>query len=95
MRTLTLAMATPLALAACSTIPRPLVPDTPEGPASYICYSSWTSTPAEVRATAERQCGHWGLRVTGVIGQEWAPFRCGLGTPMVAAFRCGGEFSHP
>ena len=95
MRTLTLATAATLVLAGCSTVPRPLVPDTPEGPASYVCYSSWSSTPAQVRAAAERQCGHWGLQVAGVIGQEWAPFRCGLATPMVAAFRCGGGYPRP
>lgn len=79
-----------MALAGCSTTPRPLVPDTTQGPASYVCYSSMVSTPDEVRAIAERQCGRWGLPVSGVIGQSFAPFRCGVLTPTVAAFQCGG-----
>lgn len=78
------------ALAACSTTPRPLVPDTSQGPASYVCYSSMTSTPEEIRAVAERQCGRWGYSVSAVIGQSWSPMKCGLLTPTVAAFQCGG-----
>ncbi len=79
-----------LALSACSTTPRPLVPDTTQGPASYVCYSSLVSSPDEVRAIAERQCGRWGMPVSGVIGQSFSPFRCGVLTPTVAAFQCGG-----
>lgn len=77
-----------LTLGACSTAPRPLVPDSPEGPASYVCYNSITGSPQEVRSIAERQCSRWGMVVKGLIGQEWAPARCGLLTPMVAGFRC-------
>jgi hypothetical protein len=89
MRSLAWAAAAVSALAACTMEPRPLVPDTPEGPASYICYSPVATTPEEVRALAERQCRHFGLMVTGLLGQEWVPFRCGALTPSVAAFRCG------
>jgi hypothetical protein len=86
-----------LALAGCSTTPRPLVPDTASGPASYVCYSSALSTPDEVRAIAARQCGRWGLSVSGLIGQDFTPLRCGLLTPTVAAFQCssgGGYYSY-
>lgn len=76
-------------LAGCSTTPRPLVPDTAQGPASYVCYSSLTSTPDEVRAIAERQCAKSNLSVSSLIGQGWTPLRCGLLTPSVAAFQCG------
>ncbi|MDA8230980.1 MAG: hypothetical protein M0006_06555 [Magnetospirillum sp.] len=58
-------------------------------PASYICYSPFTSTPQEVRSLADRQCGFSGLAVVGLIGQEFTPLRCGLLTPTVAGFRCG------
>lgn len=78
-----------LALAGCSTTPRPLVPDTAQGPASYVCYSTLTSTPDEVRAIAERQCAKSNLGVSGLIGQSWVPLRCGVLTPNVAAFQCG------
>lgn len=84
-----LAAAAILALAGCSTTPRPLVPDTVQGPASYVCYTSSTTTPDEVRAIAERQCHRAGMSVVGLIGQGWTPFRCGLLTPNVAAFQCG------
>ncbi|MBC7908663.1 MAG: hypothetical protein H7Y60_18195 [Rhodospirillaceae bacterium] len=83
------AAAAMLSLAACSTTPRPLVPDTAQGPASYVCYSSLTSTPEEVRAIAERQCAKSNLGVGSLIGQSWTPLRCGLLTPSVAAFQCG------
>lgn len=78
-----------LALAGCSTDPRPLVPDTAQGPASYVCYNSAASTPDDVRAIAERQCSKVGLGVAGLIGQSFTPFRCGVLTPSVAAFQCG------
>lgn len=84
-----LVVATTLALAGCTTAPRPLVPDTVQGPASYVCYNSATSTPTEIRTIAERQCGKSGMAVTGLIGQEFTPLRCGLLTPSVAAFQCG------
>jgi Prokaryotic membrane lipoprotein lipid attachment site len=89
MRKLILATMATLALAGCSTGPRPLVPDTAEGPASYVCYASWDTSPEDVRAIAERQCGRWGLPVGSLIGQEFAPLRCGTLTPTVAAFSCG------
>jgi len=89
MRSMAWAAAVVLALGACSMDPRPLVPDTSKGPASYICYSPVTAVPEEVRVIAERQCGRLGLAVTALIGQEWVPFRCGLLTPSVAAFQCG------
>ncbi|MCR6631724.1 MAG: hypothetical protein NVV74_17685 [Magnetospirillum sp.] len=88
MRTLLVAAAA-LALAGCSTDPRPLVPDTAQGPASYVCYNSAAASPEEVRAIAERQCGKSGLGVAGLIGQAFTPFRCGILTPSVAAFQCG------
>ncbi|HTH17613.1 MAG TPA: hypothetical protein VL974_13230 [Magnetospirillum sp.] len=89
MRKLLAAAAATLALAACSTDPRPLVPDTAQGPASYVCYNSAASTPDEVRSIAERQCSKAGLGVSGLIGQTFTPFRCGVLTPSVAAFQCG------
>ena len=89
MRTTMLAITMALAVAGCSSLPRPLVPDTPEGPASYVCYSSWVSEPAEIRAIADKQCRTSGLEVKALLGQAWTPFRCGLLTPEVAAFRCG------
>lgn len=84
-----LAAAAVLALAGCSSDPRPLVPDTAQGPASYVCYNSATSSPEDVRAIAERQCAKSGLGVAGLIGQTFTPFRCGVLTPSVAAFQCG------
>lgn len=78
-----------VALAGCSTTPRPLVPDTVQGPASYVCYNSATSSPEEVRAVAERQCAKSNLGISALIGQSWVPFRCGILTPSVAAFQCG------
>ncbi|HSV28720.1 MAG TPA: hypothetical protein VLL76_04150 [Candidatus Omnitrophota bacterium] len=89
MRTVILAALCTLALSGCSSAPRPLVPDTAQGPASYVCYSSMVSNPEEVRAIAERQCGRWGYGVAGLIGQSWTPLRCGALTPTVAAFQCG------
>jgi hypothetical protein len=89
MRMSIVAVSMVLGLGACSTGPHPLVPDTPEGPASYVCYSSTFSNPAEVRGIADRQCGRSGMGVSALIGQEWTPLRCGLITPTVAAFRCG------
>jgi hypothetical protein len=95
MRTL-LAAAAMLALGGCSTAPRPLVPDTVQGPASYVCYNSSWATPEEVRGIAERQCGKSGLGVSGLIGQSWTPLRCGILTPSVAAFQCGsGPWTEP
>jgi hypothetical protein len=76
-------------LAGCSTDPRPLVPDTAQGPASYVCYNSAASSPEEVRSIAERQCGKAGLGVSGLIGRSFTPLRCGVLTPSVAAFQCG------
>lgn len=84
-----LVAAAAMALSACSTDPRPLVPNTAQGPASYVCYNSAASSPEEVRATAERQCAQYGLGVAGLIGQSFTPFRCGVLTPSVAAFQCG------
>lgn len=84
-----LVAAAALALAGCSADPRPLVPDTAQGPASYVCYNSMASSPEEVRAIAERQCGRTGLGVGGLIGQSFTPLRCGMLTPSVAAFQCG------
>ncbi|MGE5478252.1 MAG: hypothetical protein ACM3Q1_16475 [Bacteroidales bacterium] len=84
-----LAAAAALALAGCSTDPRPLVPDTAQGPASYVCYNSAISEPADVRAIAERQCAKAGLGVSNLIGQSFTPMRCGVLTPSVAAFQCG------
>lgn len=84
-----LAAAAAMILAGCSTDPRPLVPDTAQGPASYVCYNSATSTPEEVRAIAQRQCAKSGLGVAGIIGQGFVPLRCGILTPAVAAFQCG------
>lgn len=92
MRKAVLAVAMVLAVGGCSTSPRPLVPDTPEGPASYVCYNSSLSTPDEVRSIAARQCGRWGMDIKSLIGQEWTPLRCGLLTPAVAGFRCGRGF---
>lgn len=84
-----LVAAAALALAGCSMDPRPLVPDTAQGPASYVCYNSAASSADEVRAIAERQCGKAGLGVAGLIGQSFTPMRCGVLTPSVAAFQCG------
>lgn len=84
-----IAVAAVLALAGCSTTPRPLVPDTVQGPTSYVCYATMTSTPEEVRTIAERQCQRAGMSVVGLIGQSWTPLRCGFLTPNVAAFQCG------
>ncbi|WP_241003939.1 hypothetical protein [Magnetospirillum aberrantis] len=78
-----------LSLSACSTDPRPLVPDTAQGPTSYVCYNSAASTPEEVLTIAARQCGKSGLGVSGLIGQSFTPLRCGILTPSVAAFQCG------
>jgi hypothetical protein len=78
-----------VALAGCSTTPRPLVPDTAQGPTSYVCYATTFSSPEEVRTIAERQCQRANLSVVGVIGQSWTPLRCGFLTPNVAAFQCG------
>jgi len=89
MRKAILAMMVIGGLGACSSDPRPLVPDTAEGPASYVCYSTWTSEAAEVRAIAQRQCQRSGMDVKALMGQSWTPFRCGLLTPEVAAFSCG------
>ena len=89
MRKAVLAVTVTLALGACSSLPRPLVPDTPEGPASYVCYSTWLSEPEEVRAIADRQCRTAGMEVRGLLGQSWAPMKCGVLTPQIAAFRCG------
>ena len=81
-----------LALTACSTDPRPLVPNTEEGPTTYVCSSSMLSEPEDVRAIAENQCRRaGGLGVTRLLGQTWTPLRCGLLTPSVAAFQCGGS----
>lgn len=79
------------AVTGCSTMPRPLVPDSVEGPTSYVCYSSLTTSPDEVRAIAENQCRRAGLGVAGLIGQSWTPLRCGVLTPSVAAFQCGSS----
>lgn len=89
MRMMILAAASLTALAGCTSAPHPLVPDTTQGPASYVCYSTAISDPVEVRDIAERQCGRWGLRVTGLLGQSWTPLRCGILTPTAAAFQCG------
>lgn len=89
MRKLIIAAAT-MTLAGCSTTPRPLVPDTDQGPTSYVCYSSLSSTADEIRLIAERQCARSNLGVSNLIGQSWTPLRCGLLTPTVAAFQCGG-----
>lgn len=93
MRTMILAGIAVLALSGCSSTPRPLVPDTAQGPTSYVCYSSMINTPDEVRAIAERQCGRWGYGVGNLIGQSWTPLRCGFLTPTVAAFQCGSGAS--
>ncbi|MGE5546798.1 MAG: hypothetical protein ACM33T_07870 [Solirubrobacterales bacterium] len=77
------------ALAACSSMPRPLVPATSQGPATYVCYSSTASAPVEVRAVADQECARYGLKVSSLIGQRWTPMRCGVLTPTVAAFQCG------
>lgn len=90
MRKVLVALGLASGLAACSTTPHPLVPDTAQGPASYVCYSSAASSPEEIRGVAQRQCGKWGHQVTGLIGQSWTPLRCGVLTPTVAAFQCGG-----
>lgn len=90
MRKMVLAMAMVLAAGACSTNPKPLVPDTEEGPASYVCYNTWLSEPEEIRAIAQRQCQRaGGMEVKALLGQSWTPLRCGFLTPEVAAFRCG------
>lgn len=89
MRKMMLAVSLMVALGACSTTPRPLVPDTAEGPASYVCYNTWLSEPGEVRAIASRQCQRSSMEVQSLLGQSWTPLRCGLLTPEVAAFRCG------
>jgi len=78
-----------VALGACSTAPVPLVPDTADGPASYVCYSTWTTSSEEVRAIAARQCRRSGMEIKSLLGQSWTPLRCGLLTPEVAAFSCG------
>ena len=84
-----LAVALVSVLGACSTAPKTLVPDTEEGPASYVCYSTWVSEPDEIRAIASHQCQRSGMDVKSLIGQSWTPLRCGFLTPEVAAFRCG------
>ncbi|MDO8607243.1 MAG: hypothetical protein Q7R40_11955 [Phaeospirillum sp.] len=89
MRKIMLAVTLATALGACSTTPRPLVPDTDEGPASYVCYNTWLSEPEEIRAIAARQCQRSGMDVKSLLGQSWTPLRCGILTPEVAAFRCG------
>jgi len=94
MRTIAVALAATLALAGCSTSPRPLAPDTAQGPTSYVCYSSMTSSPEDVRAIAERQCRKSGYGISSVIGQTWTPLRCGFLTPSVAAFQCGSGSSY-
>ena len=95
MRKMMLAVTLVMALGACSTDPRPLVPDTADGPASYICYNTWISEPEEVRAIASRQCQRSGMEIKALLGQSWTPLRCGALTPEVAAFSCGrvGYFS--
>ena len=92
MRLVVLAAAA-LVLAGCSTSPYPLVPDTPQGPASYVCYSNFLSSPEEVRAIAEHQCRRHGFGVSGLIGRSWTPGRCGFLTPSVAAFQCGSSYA--
>lgn len=94
MRPVVFAAVAVLLLAGCSTSPRPLVPDTAEGPTSYVCYSSMNSTPEEVRAIAETQCRRTGHGVAGLLGQSWTPLRCGMLTPSVAAFQCGSSYSY-
>lgn len=89
MRMMILAAASLALLSGCTSAPRPLVPDTVQGPTSYVCYSTALSDPTEVREIAARQCGRWGLQVTGLLGQSWTPLRCGFLTPTVAAFQCG------
>ena len=89
MRKMILAVTLVVALGACSTAPRSLVPDTPEGPASYVCYNTWISEPEEVLGVASRQCQHSGMEIKSLLGQSWTPLRCGLLTPEVAAFSCG------
>ncbi len=89
MHKMMLAVAMVVALGACSTSPKPLVPDTAEGPASYVCYSTWLSEPTEIRAIAQRQCQRSGMNVKALMGQSWTPLRCGILTPEVAAFSCG------
>ncbi|CAA7625765.1 hypothetical protein [Magnetospirillum sp. UT-4] len=90
MNRIAVAVACATLLAGCSTTPRPLAPDSAEGPTSYVCYSSVTAEPGEVYAIAARQCARSGQGVKGLIGQSWTPLRCGVLTPSVAAFQCGG-----
>jgi hypothetical protein len=94
MRKMMLILAAGAALTGCSMAPAPLVPDAPDGPTSYICYSPWTTSPEEVRAIAERQCARSGMRVNRLIGQSWAPMKCGPLTPEVAGFSCGNGFGY-
>lgn len=91
MRHVVVAVAAALALAGCSTSPRPLAPGTPEGPTSYVCYSSMLSSPEDVRSIAETQCRRSGLGISALLGQSWTPLRCGFLTPSVAAFQCGSS----
>jgi hypothetical protein len=94
MRNLVVAAVATLALAACSTSPHALAPDTEQGPTSYVCYSSMTSSPEDVRAIGERQCRKAGQGLSSMIGQTWTPLRCGFLTPSVVAFQCGGSSSY-
>ena len=89
MRKMMLAVSLVVTLGACSTAPQPLVPDTPDGPASYVCYNTWLSEPEEVRAIASRQCLRSNMEIKALMGQSWTPLRCGFLTPEVAAFSCG------
>ncbi|MBF0325231.1 MAG: hypothetical protein HQL42_09170 [Alphaproteobacteria bacterium] len=93
MRNLALAVAATLALAACSTSPHSLAPDTAQGPTSYVCYSNLTSNPEDVRAIGERQCRKSGYGISSMLGQSWTPLRCGFLTPSVVAFQCGSGYS--
>ncbi|CAA7616230.1 hypothetical protein [Magnetospirillum sp. SS-4] len=86
---ISLAAVAALALGGCSS-PRTLVPNTTEGPTSYVCFASgWSLSMDEVKAAATRQCAAYGMQVTRFIGTSFAPMKCGLLTPEVAAYACG------
>lgn len=88
-RTFLTAMIATLALGACAS-PRPMVPTTTEGPVSYVCFvSGVTQTMDEVKAVATSQCARYGMPVKRFLGTSFAPMKCGLLTPEVAAYACG------
>ena len=62
----------------------------PDAPS--ICYNSWTATPAQVRALAEKICAERGA--TAVLERQ-STFECRLFYPARADFRCVGGSTPP